>query len=57
LPADLPARLTVRSGLANVDVPARLSRSDNVYTTPGFDAQGEFLDIEVSAGIGQVTVE
>lgn len=57
LPDDLPARLTVNSGLASVDVPARFSRGDNVYTTPGFDPAGGFLELEVSAGIGEVRVE
>ncbi|MCC6192655.1 MAG: hypothetical protein IT318_26835 [Anaerolineales bacterium] len=57
LPGDLPARLTVNSGLASVDVPARFGRSDNVYTTPGFDPAGGFLELEVSAGIGEVRVE
>jgi hypothetical protein len=57
LPADTPARITVRSGLANVKVPDRFSRADNVYTTPGLDPASLFLDLEVNAGIGQVTVE
>jgi hypothetical protein len=57
LPAGIAARITVRSGLTSVDAPARFSRSDNVYTTPGFDAEGEFLDLDVNAGIGQVTIE
>ncbi len=56
LPDNLPARLTVQSGLANVSVPPRFSRADNVYTTPGFDPASEFLDLEVQAGVGRVTV-
>jgi len=57
LPADLPARLTVRSGLTNLSVPARFGRSDNVYTTPGFEPSGAYLDIEINAGLGNVTVK
>jgi len=56
LPASLPARITVQSGLANVSVPPRFSRADNVYTTPGFDPESEFLELEVQAGVGRVTV-
>jgi hypothetical protein len=56
LPAGMPARITVQSGLANVSVPARFSRADRVYTTPGFDPDGEFLELEVNAGLGRVTV-
>lgn len=57
LPPDLPARLTVRSGLTNLSVPARFSRSDNVYTTPGFAPDGDYLDLELNAGLGNVTVK
>ena len=57
LPAGLAARLTVRSGLTNLTVPARFSRADNVYTTPGFSATGDYLDLELNAGIGNVTVK
>jgi hypothetical protein len=57
VPADRPARITVRSGLASLSVPPRFARSGNVYTTAGFDAAADTLDLEVSAGIGQVVVE
>jgi len=57
LPADLAARITVRSGLANVAIPSRFSQDDNVYTSPGFDPASAFLDLDVNAGIGQVTIE
>lgn len=57
LPADLPARLTVHSGLTNLSVPARFGRSDNVYTTPGFEPSGAYLDLELNAGLGNVTVK
>jgi hypothetical protein len=57
VPPGLAARITVRSGLANVEVPARFSQDDNVYTTPGFDPERDFLDLDVNAGIGRVTIE
>jgi hypothetical protein len=56
LPDGQPARITVRSGLANVSVPSRFSRADEVYTTPGFDPDGAFLDQQVRAGLGRVTI-
>ncbi len=56
LPQDVPARLTVTSGLANVHIPARFARADKVYTTPGFTTTGPYLDLEVEAGLGSVTV-
>jgi hypothetical protein len=56
LPDALAARITVQSGLANVSVPPRFGRTDNVYTTPGFDPEHEFLELEVRAGVGRVTI-
>jgi hypothetical protein len=56
IPADLPTRLTVDSGLTSVSVPARFSREGDVYTTPGFAAAGHYLELEVDAGIGAVTI-
>ena len=57
IPADVPARITVTSGLTGVHIPARFSRDGNVYTTVGFSPTGHNLDLEVSAGIGSVTVK
>ena len=57
IPADLPTRITVDSGLTGVHIPARFSRDGNVYTTAGFSATGHYLDLEVRAGIGSVTVK
>ena len=56
LPADLPARITVTSGLANVHIPARFARADKVYTTPGFVPAEPHLELKVDAGLGNVTV-
>lgn len=56
LPPDLPARITVTSGFANVHIPARFARQDKVYTTTGFVTTGAYLDLEVEAGLGTVTV-
>jgi hypothetical protein len=57
VPAGLAARITVQSGLANVSVPPRFSRADDVYTTPDYDPAGEFLELEVRAGLGRVTIK
>lgn len=57
IPADLPTRITVKSGLAGVHVPSRFSRAGNVYATPGFSTLGAHLDLEVQAGAGSITVK
>jgi len=57
LPPDLPARITVASGFANVHIPARFAREEKVYTTAGFTTTaGPYLDLEINAGLGSVTV-
>jgi hypothetical protein len=56
LPPDVPARITVTSGFANVHIPARFARAEKVYTTAGFTTTGPYLDLEVEAGLGSVTV-
>ena len=57
IPADLPTRLTIDSGLTGLHIPARFSRAGNVYTTAGFSTTGHYLDLEMSTGIGSVTVK
>ncbi len=57
LPANTSVRLTVRSGRAQVRLPLTLSPNGNFYTTAGFDTAKPFLDIELSAGMGSVTVQ
>lgn len=57
LPGDIPVRLTVKSGLANVQLPARLAGSGDTYTSPGFTTAAPFLDLELSASLGSVTVK
>jgi hypothetical protein len=56
LPPDLPARITVTSGFANVHIPARFARQEKVYTTAGFATTNPYVDLEVEAGLGSVTV-
>jgi len=57
LPAGVPVRLLVRSGLAHVSLPPGLTRADDSYTTPGFDTSKPFVDIELEAGMGSVTIK
>lgn len=57
IPAGLPARITVRSGLASISAPPRFARAGNVYTTPGFQPTGDYLDLDVSAGVGRVIIQ
>jgi Domain of unknown function (DUF5668) len=57
LPAGLPVRLLVRSGLTHVSLPTTLTRAGDDYTTAAFDPASPFLDLELSAGMGSVTIK
>lgn len=57
LPSDLPARLMVTSGLASVHIPARFAQAGKAYTTAGFAPTGPYLDLELTAALGSVTVK
>jgi hypothetical protein len=57
IPPDLPARITVSNGITDVSVPARFVRRDSVYETPGFSTDGDYLDLDLSLGIGSVVVK
>jgi hypothetical protein len=57
LPAGIAARIRVRSGQAQVSLPTGLSHTGGFYTTAGFDGARPFFDLELSAGIGSVTVK
>lgn len=56
LPEDLPARITVKSGLTSLNIPARFTQSGEVYTTADFSTTGDYLEITLTAGVGSVTV-
>ncbi len=56
IPETLPTRLTVDSGLTTVNIPSRFARNGDVYTTPKFTANGPYLELELDAGVGTVTI-
>jgi hypothetical protein len=57
IPPDLPARITVSNGITDMSVPARFVRRDSIYETPGFSTDGDYLDLDLSLGIGSVVVK
>jgi len=56
LPAGFPVRLRVSSGAAQVSLAAGLTRAGDFMVGPGFDPARPFLDLELDAGLGGVTV-
>lgn len=57
LPEGVPARLTFKTGITNVEIPSRFVSQENVYTTPNFSTEGNYIDLEINAGIGQVVIK
>lgn len=57
LPASLPARITVARGLGGIAVPADFERDGDVYTSPGFAAATERVELHVSSGVGLVDID
>lgn len=56
LPADLAARITVSRGVGAVTVRGEFERAGDTYTSPGFDAAENRVDLRVDGGVGSITV-
>ena len=56
LPAGSAARLTIQPGRANITIPEHLTANGQTYTTPNFDPAAPFLDLDLSASTGPVTI-
>lgn len=57
LPAGLPVRVTVARGLGGISIPAGFARDGDVYTTAGFAAAAERVELQVSSGVGRVAIQ
>jgi hypothetical protein len=56
IPAGVAARIEVSTGLGSSQVLGDYERDGNVYTSPGYATAADRLDLQLKAGIGQVTV-
>ncbi len=56
VPRDVPMRMQIDGALTRLTIPASLTRQDGLYATPGFSTEGDYLDLTIRAGIGQITV-
>ncbi len=57
LPTGLPVRIAASRGLGGISIPAGFVRDGDVYTTPGFGAAAERVELQVSSGVGRVAIE
>lgn len=56
IPDGIPARIDVDTGLGDADIPGDFEREGDVYVSPGYDDALDRIDLEIDAGIGQITV-
>ena len=57
IPKGLPARIHVRGGIGAVEVTGDYRIVDGEYVSPGFEAGGDRVDLEIKGGIGKIVVE
>jgi hypothetical protein len=56
IPDGIAARIDVKTGLGSSQVTGDFEQNGSVYTSPGYETAVDRLDLELRAGIGQVTV-
>jgi hypothetical protein len=56
IPAGLEARVRVDTGIAGSQLPAGYRRQDDVYTSPGYTGADDYVDLEVSQAIGNISI-
>lgn len=57
IPDGMAARIDVKTGLGASHIGGDFVRDGSVYTSPGYETAVDRLDLELRAGIGQVTVQ
>jgi hypothetical protein len=57
IPSGLAARIHLSAGLGSTDISGVYQRQGDLYVSPGFDAAGDRVELEVSGGVGKVTVQ
>lgn len=56
IPDGVPARIDVDTGLGATDVRGDFERDGDVYISPGYEDALDRINLEIDAGVGQVTV-
>ncbi len=57
IPSGMAARIHLSAGLGSSDISGVYQRQGDLYVSPGFEAAADRVDLEVSGGIGRVTVQ
>ena len=57
IPTGVAARIRIDGGLSHVEVSGKdYHHDEDTYISPGFESAADRVDLEISAGIGQVTI-
>ncbi len=57
LPASLAARIHPSTGIGSVSVPATFQKQGDAYVSPNYDSANNRVDLQVSIGIGRITIQ
>jgi hypothetical protein len=57
VPAGVAIRLNISDGVGDIKVPDTLTRQGNLYVSPGYATAPNRVDLTVSHGIGNVTIQ
>jgi hypothetical protein len=57
IPAGVAARIEAHTGIGQVHVNGDFQHQDRYYTSPGFDAAEQRIELEVDGGIGGITIQ
>lgn len=57
VPRSLAIRIDVNTGIGRVNVASHFGRANNVYTSPSYASASQRVDLNINAGVGEVTIE
>lgn len=56
VPAGVEARIEVSTGLGDVQIPDSYQRSNDTYTSPGYNSADNRVDLYINSGVGRIVV-
>lgn len=56
VPSEMAVRINADTGIANINVPSDFERQGDVFTSPGFDAAENRIELQVGQAIGNIDV-
>ncbi len=57
IPSGLAARIHTSTGIGSVEVPSGFQKQGDVYVSPDYDSASARVDLQVSGGIGRITIQ